>query len=148
MNDSWIRFVGYGIFGWCLEILWTAIKRKITGQERGWRLEGRTYLWMFPIYGIATWLYEPTHDALRTRPCPLRAIIYTTGILSVEYATGWMIRRLTGACPWDYSDRSRWHIHGLIRLDYAPAWAAVGLILEHIHDFLIRLTPAIRQIPQ
>ena len=42
--------------------------------------------------------------------------------------TGWLLRKL-GVCPWDYSDAPL-NIDGLIRLDYAPAWFAVGLLFE------------------
>jgi len=145
MNGLIIRFVCYGIFGWCVEVIWTAVTRKISGVARDWRLQGFTCLWMFPIYGLAVLLYEPVHNAVRTRAWPLRALLYAMGIMTVEYATGRALRRLTGACPWDYSQRARWHIHGLVRLEYAPAWAALGLLMERLHDFLVRLTPCIRR---
>ncbi len=146
MSGLWIRFVCYGILGWCLEVTWTAITGAIRHPDRAGRLQGHTYLWMFPIYGLIAPLYEPLHNALRRRwTWPMRALSYAVGIMTVEYATGWLLRRLTGACPWDYSDRARWHIHGLVRLEYLPAWATVGLLLEPVHDFLVRLTPAIQR---
>ena len=145
MSGSLIRFICYGILGWCMEVFWTATTRRLFGLTHDWRLQGFTYLWMFPIYGSIVWLYEPLHNAIRVWPWPLRAAIYAIGIMTIEYITGWLLRRLTGACPWDYSERARWHIHGLVRLEYAPAWAAVGLLLEPVHDFLLRLTPAIQQ---
>jgi uncharacterized membrane protein len=135
------RFTMYGIFGWAVEIVWTALGSTISGKQKGWRFEGTTYLWMFPIYGLLAPLYEPVHHALRHRAWPLRAAAYGLGFLGVEYLSGWLIRRLTGTCPWDYSGRARWHVRGLIRLDYGPAWAALGLLLEPVHDSLVRLTP-------
>ena len=135
-----IRFLLYGLIGWGIEIVWTAIGSTLTRAQTGWRLAGTTYLWMFPIYGSLAFLYEPAHDALRTTPWPLRALAYAAAFLAVEYAAGWMIRRLTGMCPWDYAGRARWQLHGLIRLDYAPAWAALVLALEPLHDALLRLT--------
>ena len=140
-----IRLVMYGLLGWGMEIVWTAGREKITGVQRDWKLRGTTYLWMFPIYGGAmALLFEPVHDAIRPWPWPLRGLLYVVGIFAVEYATGWLLRRLTGACPWDYSGRSRWQVHGLIRLDYAPAWFLAALAAERVHDFLVALTPAIR----
>ncbi len=138
-----IRFVLYGLLGWCIEIVWTALSSTVTRTQRGWRLVGTTYLWMFPIYGLLAPLYEPLHDAIRAWPWPLRGLLYGLGFLAVEYVAGWLLRRLTGACPWDYTGRSRWHLHGLIRLDYGPLWALLGLALEPVHDLLVRLTPAI-----
>ena len=137
-----VRFFIYGALGWCIEIIWTAVVGKVNGQQ-GWRLVGVTYLWMFPIYGLIAPLYEPLHDAIRGWPLLLRAVLYAAGFMGIEYATGWLLRRLTGVCPWDYTGRARWHLHGLMRLDYAPLWALLGLALEPVHDFLVRLTPAI-----
>lgn len=141
----WIRFIIYGLLGWCIEIVWTALSSTINGTQQGWRLRGETYLWMFPIYGLIAPLYEPAHTALAAWPWLLRGIVYALGFLLIEYVTGWLLRKLTGACPWDYTNRSRWHLHGLIRLDYAPLWALLGLALEPLHDVLVRLTPAIVQ---
>ncbi len=138
-----IRFVLYGLLGWAIEIVWTALSSTASGAQRGWRLAGTTYLWMFPIYGLLAPLYEPLHVAIRAWPWPLRGLLYGLGFLAVEYVAGWLLRRLTGACPWDYTGRCRWHLHGLIRLDYGPLWALLGLALESVHDLLVRLTPAI-----
>ncbi len=152
----------YGLLGWAIEIVWSALGAAVFGQSapfqtaaataagaRGrWALAGRTYLWMFPIYGSMVFLYEPLHDALRPWAWPLRALVYALAFLGVEYGAGWLLRRATGACPWDYAARrnpSRWQVQGLIRLDYAPAWAALGLALERVHDFLVRVTPAVLQ---
>jgi uncharacterized membrane protein len=143
MAGTWVRFIIYGLLGWCAEVAWTAGAMKVSGDASGWDLRGYSYLWMLPIYGLAAWLYEPAHDRLRRRFWVVRAVIYAAGIMAVEYVTGGAIRLLTGHCPWDYSEMTRWHIHGLIRLDFFPLWAAVGLAMEPVHDFLERLTPAI-----
>ena len=141
-----IRALLYGMLGWCTEIVWTASREKLTGRQTGWTLRGTTYLWMLPLYGLPIFLlFEPIHNALRPWPWPARGLIYMLGFFALEYATGWLLRRLIGACPWDYTIHSRWHVHGLIRLDYAPAWFLAGLGLEHVHDFLVELTPAIQR---
>jgi uncharacterized membrane protein len=137
----WIRFVLYGLGGWCGEVLFTALTRSL--PQRDWRLVGTSYLWMFPIYGSMAFLYEPVHDTVRHLAWPIRAAIWSLGFTTVELVTGWLITRLIGRCPWDYSDR-RWAINAYIRWDYFPVWAAVGLALEPVHDFLVALTPAIR----
>ena len=139
-----LRFIIYGILGWCGEIIWTATREKLSGQQRDWKLRGTTYLWMFPLYGLIAPLYEPLHNALRAWPWPLRGVVYMLGFWAVEYLTGWLLKRLIGVCPWDYS-RARWHVHGFIRLDYGPAWFLVGLGLESVHDLLVQLTPAIQR---
>lgn len=140
----WIRFVAYGLLGWCGEIIWTATRERATGRQTDWKLRGTTYLWMLPLYGLILPLYEPVHNALRGWPWPVRGAVYMVGFFVLEYASGWLLRRFTGACPWDYTGRSRFQVQGLIRLDYAPVWFAVGMLLEPAHDFLVRLTPAIQ----
>jgi hypothetical protein len=135
-----IRFVLYGLGGLCGEVIFTALMGSL--PRRDWRLVGITYLWMFPIYGLIAPLYEPMHDWIRPLVWPARAIVWAAGFTLVEWISGWLISRLTGRCPWDYSGR-RWAINPYIRWDYFPIWAAVGLALEPVHDFLVRLTPAI-----
>ena len=137
------RFVIYGILGWCIEIVWTAVSSTIDRSQPGWRLAGTTYLWMFPIYGLLAPLYEPLHDAIRFWPWPVRGLLYGFGFMAVEYMAGWLLRKLISVCPWDYTERCRWHVHGLMRLDYGPLWALLGLALEPVHDLLVRLTPAL-----
>jgi len=139
----WIRFCLYGLLGWCVEVVWTAVTEHRQGEPRDWRLRGHTSLWMFPIYGLLAPLYEPLHDALRQWPWFVRGVIYLFGIWGVEYATGGLLRRLVGKCPWDYSHR-RGHLHGLIAWGYAPVWFVFGLALEPVHDFFLRITPLLR----
>ena len=141
-----IRGVLYGLLGWCTEIVWTACREKLTGRQQGWTLRGTTYLWMLPIYGLSILLlFEPVHNAVRPWAWPARGLVYMAGFFVMEFGTGWLLRRFTGACPWDYTIHSRWHVHGLIRLDYAPAWFMAGLGLERVHDFFVAVTPAIEQ---
>jgi uncharacterized membrane protein len=153
-----LRFVLYGLVGWCAEIVWTAsydtvagetraagdtvARRKLSRAER-LRLTGRTYLWMLPIYGLAAFLFEPVHDRLRPLPWAARGVVYMAGCFAVEYAAGWLLRRTTGRCPWDYS-YARASVHGYIRLDYAPVWFAFGMLLERVHDTIVAIEPPLR----
>ena len=139
-----IRFLIYGAFGWCFEIVWTAVTEKVRGAQRDWRLTGHTYLWMFPIYGLLAPIGEPVHNALRNYPWILRGPIYLVAIWATEFVTGWLIKALTGKCPWDYS-QLRWNFRGIIALEYAPVWFLFGLAFERVHDVLVVLTPAIQR---
>ncbi len=136
----WIRFVLYGLGGWCGEIVFTALTDSL--RRRDWRLAGTSTLWMFPIYGLIAILYEPAHEWARPLAWPVRALIWSLGFTAVEWLSGWLIARVIGRCPWDYTGR-RLAINAYIRWDFFPVWAVVGLALEPIHDFLVRLTPAI-----
>lgn len=120
------KFLVYGILGWCAEILWTGICSFFAGDST---LAAKTYLWMFPIYGLAAFA-EPAFLALR-RYCPLwqRCGVYILGIFTVEFLTGGLLRLATGVCPWDYGSGAL-SVLGLVRLDYAPLWAMLGLFFE------------------
>lgn len=112
-----------------MEIIWTGLGSLLKGNLM---LSSFTYLWMFPIYGSAV-LLEPVHDYIEGLPWYVRGGIWVIFILSIEYLTGWLLMSTLGSCPWDYSDVTPYHIRGLIRLDYIPAWFLAGLIFEQIH---------------
>jgi hypothetical protein len=154
-----LRFVLYGLLGWCAEIVWTALYDAVTGTRRAegdtvgrvrttraerLRLSGRTYLWMLPVYGSAAVLFEPCHDAMRAWPWLARGGVYCVGLFAVEAAAGYLLKWTTGRCPWDYS-WSRASVGGVIRLDYAPVWFGFGFVLERAHDLLVAVEPALRQ---
>ena len=120
------RFVLCGILGWCMEIVFTSARCLVTKDSR---LMGHTSLWMFPIYGLAACIYQ-LNRVLRHFPVWLRGALYSGGILSVEYASGMILKHFS-CCPWNY-EGAKYNINGVIRLDYAPFWAAAGLIFEKI----------------
>jgi uncharacterized membrane protein len=130
------RALAYGLLGWSTEVIFTAVQNLLHQDTRDARLQGHSYLWMAPIYGLCAVLYEPMHDRLRDRPARQRAAAYAAGILAVEYATGRLLQRTVGVIPWDYTGRSPLVIHGATRLDYAPFWAAAGIALERVDDAL------------
>lgn len=128
-----IRFFIYGLLGWGMEVLYTGLGSALRGNLR---LEGHTYLWMFPIYGLAVFL-EPLHNFIRPLNWYLRGLIWVLVIWILEYTTGSAIRWLAGTSPWIY--RGGWQVGGLIRLDMAPLWFVVGLLFEQLHNRLIGL---------
>lgn len=115
-----------------MEVLWTGMGALLLGD---WRLPGFTFLWMFPIYGLAV-LMEPLHDEIGLLPWYVRGVIWVGVIFAFEYLSGWVLAMILGRCPWDYSHVTPYHIHGLIRLDYAPAWFIAGLFFERLHKTL------------
>src|ERR1043166_7557696 len=139
-----IRFCLYGIVGWCAEIVWTAgcnvADALRTSRRIDARLTGHTYLWMLPVYGGGGLLFELAHATVRAWPWLARGLVYMLGCFAVEYASGWLIQRAAGTIPWDYS-HSRWHVRGLIRLDYAPVWFTFGLFLESVERLVHAIDP-------
>ena len=118
------NFMIFGVLGWCAEILWTGVCSFLLGDAA---LTAQTYLWMFPIYGCAA-LIKPVYQKISSLPAVLRGCIYTAGIYFAEFFSGSVLKHF-GICPWDYSDAAL-NVNGLIRLDYAPIWFAVGLLFE------------------
>ena len=135
----WERSVAYAVVGVAAEVAFTGARD--SALRRGWSLQGRSYLWMFPIYGLAAFLFEPMHDAMRSRPFWERAVVYSAGIMGVEYLSGTALKKVVGVVPWDYSGHGRFVVPGgATRLDYAPLWAVAGLGLERLHDAMDRVT--------
>jgi len=118
------NFLRCGLAGWCMEILFTSLDAL---RRRDFRLKGNTSIWMFPIYGCAAFL-SPIYHLLRNKPFWVRGLTYMSLIFSGEYISGRLLT-LRQICPWDYT-KSRWNIHRVIRLDYAPFWFGAGLFFE------------------
>ena len=118
-----------------MEIFWTGLGSLLKGNLM---LSSVTYLWMFPIYGLAVF-FERIHDYIKELPWFIRGVIWVALILTLEYWTGWLLKSFLGRCPWDYSDVTPYHIQGFIRLDYIPAWFLAGLIFERIHKALDKI---------
>lgn len=119
-------FLLCGLCGWCMEILFTALHSL---RRRDLRLTGNTSLWMFPIYGSACLLapFKRLFEHLNISR-PGRGLFYMAMIFTVEYLSGRLLWK-HDLCPWDYG-KSRFHIHRIIRLDYAPWWFLAGLFLK------------------
>jgi uncharacterized membrane protein len=120
------KFLLCGLIGWCMEILWTGLE---SFRRRELALVGRSSIWMFPIYGMASFL-SPISKWIKNKNAIFRGGIYAVCIFAGEFFTGTLLKKYD-LCPWDYS-RSKLHFKGLIRLDYAPLWFFVGLFFEKL----------------
>lgn len=120
------QFLTCGLIGWCLEIVFTALhclpKNDLT-------LKGTTSIWMFPIYGMATFL-KPICKIIKGKNLLTRGSLYALFIFITEYVSGRFLEK-RHMCPWNYKD-AKWNIHNVIRLDYAPYWFCTGLLFEKI----------------
>jgi hypothetical protein len=125
-----LRFLVYGLVGSAAESAFSS-GVDTAGADK-LVIRGPSTPWMVALYGLALPLFEPVHDAVRDRPAWQRAAVYAAGIIAVEALSGVAWRRVTGEVPWEY--RSGLSIDGVTRLDYAPAWAVVGLAAERLHD--------------
>lgn len=143
MRKKVFLFAAMGCLGMTTEIFFTALTDLYemirSGSIEHWRLEGKSYIWMFPIYGLAGILFPPIIARIEHWNPLLRMCVYATGILMVEFATGWFLDVTTGSCPWEY--KTGWHIFGYIRLDFFLFWALFGMMVELALRLLSRFDP-------
>lgn len=109
-----------------MEIIFTSITN---ARQKDLRLMGRTSIWMFPIYGMASCI-KPLYPHIKKWPAFFRGCLYSAGILTGEYVSGSLLKKLK-ICPWDYSN-AKFNVRGVIRLDFAPLWMMAGLVFERI----------------
>ena len=124
------RFVLYGLIGMGMEVLWTGIFSLL---KKNYYLTANTSFWMFFICGSAVF-FEPVCKNLLFLPIMVRGGIYMVFIYGMEYATG-KVLKFFNTCPWDYS-HNKFNIEGIICLNYAPVWFAVGIIYETVYLFV------------
>ena len=94
---------------------------------------GHTSIWMFFIYGLAVFVLEPVHAIISGQNWFVRGCVWACLIFALEFITGGILR-IIGIEPWRYTGELS--VLGLIRLDYAPVWFAVGLLFERVHNVL------------
>ena len=110
-----------------MEVLWTGLASL---KSKNFKLSSTTSLWMFFVYGMVAVL-EPVFRLAAPMPFLLRGLLYASFIYSGEFITGSVLKRLK-VCPWDYS-AAKYHVKGLIRWDYLPAWVVAGLFFEWVY---------------
>lgn len=143
-NIMIIKFVIYGLLGLLTEIFFTGIGSLIS---KDFTLVGHTYIWMFFIYGLAVFL-EKIHDIIRHKNILIRGGIWSVVIFSIEFVTGFLLDKIIGICPWDYSGNSPYTVFGYIRLDYLPFWFVLGLLFERVHDYLDNYLLILKKTPK
>ena len=138
LKQKLFLFCAMGCLGMTTEIFFTAIYDIVKGtSENPVLLKGYSYIWMFPIYGLAGIAFPPILKIIGNWNVLLRMCAYAIGILAVEFVTGWFLDFTTGQCPWEYKEGCQ--IMGYIRIDFFPFWALFGLMVEMLLKFLMRL---------
>ncbi len=139
MGTSWAvaltHLLVLACVGLALEVVFTAVVDYPTHKDL--RLKGYTYLWMVPIYALVYPFCVMLYPRLSFYPMLIRGFMYMLLIYAVEYSSGWLLRRFVGECPWEKEYvKAKWNFHGLIRLDFAPAWIAAALLFEWTYRVL------------
>lgn len=124
--------------GMTCEIFFTAFTNLFMNTpyhgEPVWSLTGKTYVWMAPIYALIPFFAGLLFTRLSHLPVLVRLLIYVAIIYSVEFSTGFLLEKITGKCPWEYT--TGWEVMGYIRLDYFPAWAFFAYMIESLYRFI------------
>ena len=132
MSGLALQVLILGSVGVAMEVVFTAVTDY--PKNRSLRLLGYSYIWMLPIYGLAPVFLGVMYPPLSPYHLAARLAAYVAVLLVMEYLTGWILRKATGECPWERNYRGTpWAIHGLVRLDYAPAWAVACFIFESVY---------------
>ncbi len=127
-----VKMALFACIGIAMEVVFTAISD--FQKTRSWRLMGYSYVWMLPVYALVPVFLRVLHPPLEGIILPLRLLTYTAILMAMEYVSGRILRKLLGEAPWEPAYRGhRLAIDGLVRLDYAPAWALAGLIFERLY---------------
>lgn len=128
----------YGCLGIIIEVFFTGISSLI---RKDWDATAKTYLWMFPIYGVTALFLEGISNGLMW-PFYVKAFVYVPVIYGVEGLSGWTIKQITGRIPWEYPE-SAWAPMRLINLKYAPFWLLLAMAFDPITNFLTKMLHAL-----
>ncbi len=142
MSSTLWKFVLFGTIGVTGEVFFTALIDLF--KTRRLRLYGFSFIWMFPIYGLLAFFFEPVHARIVHQSWILRGLIYMVGIYGVEFLTGTILTSLTGAPIWQYTDRL--NFRGQITGLYAPVWFTVGLLVEKYEPWIARISRVLTEM--
>jgi len=121
----------FAVLGLGLEVLFTSVT-DFKGDKRRF-LMGYSSLWYGPLYACAPLVLNGAGVFLFELPILVRGVVYALVIWLFEYIGMWLLRLLLGASPSEEQYlKSRWNIHGLIRLDFFPAMFLMGLAFEFV----------------
>jgi len=84
-----ILFFLYSFLGIGIEVFFTSIHDYIKTRDIAFR--GRSYLWMFPIYGVLGIIIGPLYNSLIKVPFILRGLIYMAVIFAGEFIYGYLL---------------------------------------------------------
>lgn len=131
-------FIIFGCLGTTVEVYFTAIKKFILDlnnlNKLDFSFQGKSYIWMFFIYGMSSILFPLIYDVINDYPIILRLLIYAVVIFLVEFLTGSILDKILGKCPWHYT--TDFSILGYIRLDYIFYWMGFGYLLEIVFKII------------
>jgi hypothetical protein len=131
-----ILFLIFSFFGVGVEVLFSSIHGYIRSKDLSFK--GRSYLWMFLLYGIWGVIIGPLYNLIKPVPFVARGFIYLVVIFLGELSYGYLLKLAIKKCPWEY--KGSWTIGGTVRIIYLPFWLAFGYVSELLYKGFISIT--------
>jgi hypothetical protein len=126
----------FSFFGVGTEVFFTSIHDYL--KSRDISLKGRSYLWMFLVYGAYGLIISPLYNAISDIHLFLRALVYTAVIFSGELGFGLFFKLILKKCPWEYPTGKT--IKKVVKLNYLPFWFVFGIASEYLYRGFIYIT--------
>lgn len=128
----------FACIGITTEIVFTSFsaftQSLLAASPLNWALTGKTYAWMFFIYGTIPILFKLFQPLVEDRNIWFKVFLGVGVVYLIEFISGFLLEKTIGACPWQYTEG--WHVMGLIRLDYFPFWLVFVLMVIKIYEIL------------
>lgn len=139
-GHTFFMIVFFVCLGITTEVFFTAFTALITNDPFCGRtvasMTGQSYVWMAFVYGMIPILGLILHDKVAHWKIWFRLPFYVLLVYGIEFTSGYILKLITGACPWEY--KTGWHIMGLIQLEYFPAWLFFTWMVEQLYIFINR----------
>lgn len=122
---------------------WSSRTHPRLGLDRVWdvplrTLFGQVSLWMFFVYAsIGLFGVEPIYKRIRSAHWFFRGLAYMAIVLAMEWATGWVVRALSGYEIWYYDDPLSFSLR-YTSLAIGPLWFVIGLAAENFLAFVTK----------
>jgi hypothetical protein len=126
----------FSFFGVGTEVFFTSIHDYFKTKDN--RLKGRSYFWMFIVYGSYGLLIDPLYNAISSLNIFLRALIYMCVIFMGEFIFGLIFKMVLKKCPWEY--KTGITIMGIVKINYLPFWLIFGIVCEFLYRGFIYIT--------
>ena len=97
-------------------------------------MTGHTYVWMSFIYALIPILGVLFHHNVAHWKFWARLPFYVVLLYAVEFTSGYLLKLITGSCPWEY--KTGWNVMGLIQLEFFPAWLVFVWMVERLYIFI------------
>lgn len=128
----------FACIGITTEVVFTSLSKLINTviaeDVIDWSLGGKSYLWMFLIYGAIPFLFKLGEAFVQKYNLFVQSLITVAAIYFIELTTGFALEMITGICPWKYTNGI--HFFGYIRLDYFPFWLIFALLIVYVSQIL------------